>query len=242
MQLFNNENTKNTRILLLVFVGILLVVVAVVAGKVLVDSKSWGDDASVPVSVNKKKISNLKENTANVPASADKKDVLNLQTFTSQMAGFTFAFPTFGAQYTVSERPASDGTPGSIEVQLQNIQVPEGPQYQPLFSISFVNNPDQKNLDVWFHDFLDPTGIILSSGWFTRRTLNNGIDAYVLSDSVSMPDGYEGDPVSSLYAVIPSTGMIFCVDGPQDTSLEDFGSSNDKMKEILLDVVESIRY
>lgn len=128
-----------------------------------------------------------------------------IKQYTTADNKLSLTYPTLARHSFVQEEVVFNGIGNIISIALLST-ITDPYKYHDTFTITVIENQELLNLDEWFTTNADPTGELRASGAFVHEMLDNGLEAYVLKNA--LPDGYEGGPVSRIFAIHQSTASV----------------------------------
>jgi len=122
----------------------------------------------------------------------------------------SFVYPTFGRITRVVSKLENDE---SLRYLIQ-VQTDNG-DFVDEISISILDHIGTP--DSWILDNIDPNGVLLNSGAFSRRYLDSGIEALVLTGIVPQEYGELNGPISAVFASNPEQNRLAIANISQDS-------------------------
>ena len=176
-------------------------------------------------------------NSDQPPRTYDTPLAVNLRTewnaVIDHQSGLTLALPEVGVPVLLNNLGPTPDTLFVLDIQISNVDGTAS----SLIRLPVFANPSLGDLATWFHQHVDPNGILISSGTFQQQSLPNGFLAFVKVGPV--PDSYTDGPVAEGYAMMPTRDRIIAIIQSQDAQLTEYGYAASAIPSVLKSILVS---
>jgi hypothetical protein len=137
--------------------------------------------------------------------------------FSDSLTGASFSYTTFGATGTVSSDTVNFGAAGTGTIYYVKFPTQSSPTPATQYLITILPNSQYQSIHDWFVGNVDPGQLLVKGGSFEFRQFTNGIEALVLTGSI--PPGYDGGPVSEVFAMSASKKSVVTIATSNDDTM-----------------------